>query len=538
MGKKVIPLLIIVVLALVPRLVNFGTHGLFYWDEAYYALEAKTVPTVLHYVFNGNKQKSVAGLKSELIDKGCIFPTGVAKPGFITLLSIASTVFGSRDYSGHLMSTLFSLLTLILVYVLSMRIYNNLYIASTACLLMAVSGYDILYARNGLPLSACLFFFTLSILLLVSAYNRQWEIKHVFLSGITAGMAVTCHYTALVSSIFVMALIFVYSLIKEWKNTKFNSAVKNMGIYILGLLIIPVSYQIVYMLIKAFLGNKLEGIVAMTYFEYFARQFGWTVQGLNIREAVTNYDVLFYIKAILLNNGWVFLYALVTSVGYFLIKNFKKFNFIEALLLINTAVIFVVWTMKPGVTVARLLSIIFPFTYIMLAKTGCDFYTGLKLPVLKAVVILIGVLVVIQNVVIAGVLINLKSGYPDVASFIKSTGETEVASLCAWPYMQFYLGKKVYANSDRLNTVKDILTMAKERKIKYLIKEFDINEYNHNELEKEVTAILRLKKPFKVFDHKYQIENIVIDNDPGAIKYLNEANLKKVYVYEIASVFK
>ena len=128
------------------RFAHLDLQGLMYWDEGKFALEGLRLESALRAFVGGHVDPSVGKT------------VGTAKPSHAFLIACAYFTLGVHDYSPLAINAAFSLIEIALLYGLGLRLFG-LRIALPAAFFLAVSEYDIIYARSALSESdaACVF---------------------------------------------------------------------------------------------------------------------------------------------------------------------------------------------------------------------------------------------------------------------------------------------------------------------------------------------------------------------------------------------
>ena len=148
----------ILVLAAVLRLHSLSGRGLLYWDEAKFSLEGVRLEAYLQAIF-GHPALLTAG-KS----------VGTAKPTHALLIALSYAVFGIHDYAPLYMDAVASVVGVALAYFLGKRLFGPIP-GLVGALFLAVSEYDVIYARSALSESDADALFLAGVLLWVVGWD-------------------------------------------------------------------------------------------------------------------------------------------------------------------------------------------------------------------------------------------------------------------------------------------------------------------------------------------------------------------------------
>jgi len=133
-----LPLLAVLATAAILRFWNLQARGLIYWDEAKFAMEGIRMQAVILH--------AVSAHASLLAGKS----VGTAKPTHALIFGLAYLLFGVHDWVPLFVDGLASLSVVALTYVIARRLFSP-DVALFASALLAVSEYEIIYARSACP---------------------------------------------------------------------------------------------------------------------------------------------------------------------------------------------------------------------------------------------------------------------------------------------------------------------------------------------------------------------------------------------------
>lgn len=177
----------ITVLATVLRFAALPSRGLIYWDEAKFALEGIRVQSGLITLLGG----------AASVDAGKA--VGTAKPMHALLIALVYSLLGIHDYAPLVLNATTSALQVVVLYFLARALFGPV-VAVLSGLLLAVSEYDIVYARSALSESDGNMFFLAGFLLLVRSITRGGRniTRTSLAAGMLMGLAFTINYRLIV----------------------------------------------------------------------------------------------------------------------------------------------------------------------------------------------------------------------------------------------------------------------------------------------------------------------------------------------------
>lgn len=162
---------VIVFISLVLRLLHLGTPKGFVFDEVYYVDGARD------YLAAGVE---VSGSESEFV---------VHPPVGKWLIALGIKLFGDNEFGWRFMGALLGTLMIVLIALVTNRLFRNSYLTIVASSLMAMDGLALVHSRTAL-LDIYLAFF---ILLTTYLFLMRWH----WLAGISIGLALATKWSAL-----------------------------------------------------------------------------------------------------------------------------------------------------------------------------------------------------------------------------------------------------------------------------------------------------------------------------------------------------
>jgi dolichyl-phosphate-mannose--protein O-mannosyl transferase len=157
-AKRFIPLSLITVFALILRLWNLNKPSGYIFDEIYYAKNANSL------IQNG-VEINAAG-EGEFV---------VHPPLGKWLIGIGIRVFGNNEFGWRISAALIGTVCVVLLFLITQRLFNSFYLSHIAALLMALDGLNLVMSRIAL-LDIFLLFF---IFLLLSDWQflASWAVS-------------------------------------------------------------------------------------------------------------------------------------------------------------------------------------------------------------------------------------------------------------------------------------------------------------------------------------------------------------------------
>lgn len=198
----------ILVLAALLRFQSLPQRGFLYWDEGKFALEGIRLLAVLRHL--GHEHAPLAGKA-----------IGTAKPTHALLIALTYALVGIHAYAPLLMNATASLLQVVVLYLLARRLFG-IPIALTAALFLAVSEYDVIYARSALSESDANLFFLLAVFIWSLSWNFDTRparllahpLRARLLAGLLLGLGLTTNYRLLP----YLAVLLVLDAVLLWRR--------------------------------------------------------------------------------------------------------------------------------------------------------------------------------------------------------------------------------------------------------------------------------------------------------------------------------
>jgi 4-amino-4-deoxy-L-arabinose transferase-like glycosyltransferase len=183
-GSSSYLLLPILLAAAVLRLDGLRNRGLVYWDEGKFALEGIRLLSVLR-AFPAIGATSIAGKA-----------VGTAKPMHALFIAAAYQLGGVHDSAPLFLDASASIVGVAVLYLFTTDLFNRR-VGLVAATLLAVSGYDLVYARSALSESDATLLYLVSVWLWWRAFYRTegaTATRLMLASGVALGAAFTTNY--------------------------------------------------------------------------------------------------------------------------------------------------------------------------------------------------------------------------------------------------------------------------------------------------------------------------------------------------------
>ena len=328
------------------------TRGTFYFDEAYYLLEAQG----LHHAIRALPQlvtgrQALSQLKSDMRAEGDLFPPSTAKPTFSLLLLLFSFLPFSLSVSGNLLSVVAFALTAgflyhcLLAWELSPR---RAAFVSTLFLASPIYGY---YAVSSLGNCVASLFFIAAI--------YAGTLTHWKTTGLALGLALTSHYgMAPQVGLFLISLLFFY--VAKKPSIPFKQSI--MPLFLMMCLPI-LFYEVIYLFALCLFGNYFRDMHFMTYIQQFVHQLQ-----ANAGSALQTYSPQ---KNILLFTSFArtegkLISSVLALAGLALLIKPRQVPYQARPALLTAMGLILFWLFNPGVLVSRISVFLVPLGYLTL----------------------------------------------------------------------------------------------------------------------------------------------------------------------------
>lgn len=484
------------------RLYHIQGQGFLFWDEGTYMNEAKFYTSVVHHLPFVIEQVRT-GLNLDALQRMLDgWPPSAAKPLHGIFIFIFSLFFGLHDYTGQLLSALFSLGFLILFFKMIAQ-YESLPVAFLSLFLLAVSPYHIMFSRSAFPEMDSAFFYLLSLWCYLSACGTdvQKPMRKLFWCGVLFGVTLTTNFRwFMVAPAFL--LFEIIALVGGYHTGTLFDSMKRLVVLFAGTVSVIVLIDVPYYFINkqvtlppVFGGYQKE---FDTYVLFRVVNFirHWTFRPL-------------YVNIYLYFNGYVQTFLVVCGTLIILMKRQKTF-----LSLISVVLFFFVFlgiSMERSGTFARNFSLVYPFSIFIASYGLWTFVRTLRRKYVRYTV-LAGMLIFLgaRGVLASERYLFVRSGYRDARDYLVAhNGQKALATTNS--VFEFYFGRNV---SDHFSSDKDsfLRDMAKGN-FKYLVVDYAQFTVAANEVRGVYRFLRDRRQPVAVIDNPMgRYRELVLEN--------------------------
>ncbi|OGD40487.1 hypothetical protein A2833_00770 [Candidatus Azambacteria bacterium RIFCSPHIGHO2_01_FULL_44_55] len=413
--------------------------GFFYYDEAFYMLNANTYAKMPRLILDyATGTDSLQNLTTKYLP-GVIFFQTTIKPAYILLNTLGISIFGHHDFSAFIVNGLVSLGALIVLYFIAQRVTASPAKSFLVALFFTVSGYQIFYARSGRPTPLAGLFMLLGALFYIKSLNSDGRIidskmRWVLLaSGFFWSLMFMSHYNTFLI-LFSVGIFEIFLFIKN-KSTKILFwRVIYLLVPFIGALVFIQTLTLLrdYLLVKAGYPRGVES--------YFSELRSLVTELIGI-QAKEKRNYWFYISMIKTLNGWPYLILFLISPLIFFYKKWYL-NLPLAFIFFITFSVIALASMG-GLTLTRNIASVAGFMSLVVALVFFEilhFFKGGY----RTIGFLIFSIILFSQIQINWEVINLKSGFKKAAQFLAAQDlPTEDIYAQAWPIFAFYLDRKV-----------------------------------------------------------------------------------------------
>lgn len=275
-------LVLIILLACFLRFYKITSKGVFLTDEGNYLQESQ-------FIVSG--VKSVCGNKD--LDNIRSKTKGVAlrhsKPTHTLLISSLALLQGKvKEYTACLISAIFGVLSIILLFIIAKDIFNE-NIALLSALFLAISQYHTMYSREGLAEVDSVFFFLLSFYFYLKSCKTDSKNKLFSLAicGFLTGIAYTCNYRLFIMPLFLWIYEICYFISNKSVFTK--DTLNRIFILNISMLLPILLFELPYHLVLLVFRRNDVVLPFLTYFEQLFKHlfFYGSKSNLNFKDILT-----------------------------------------------------------------------------------------------------------------------------------------------------------------------------------------------------------------------------------------------------------
>ena len=200
--RQILPISIITIFSLIIRIWHLNLPKGYIFDEIYYA---KNANSLIEHGVELNEQGGADFIVHPPLGKW--------------LIGIGIKIFGNNEFGWRIIPALVGTACVILIYLIAQRLFNSIFLSSTAALLMALDGLALVMSRVALLDIFLMFFILLCCYFILT--NNLW------LSGVAIGLAGASKW----SGFFLIPLIIALTI--NWKNPQLSSLLRRLVQFIL-----------------------------------------------------------------------------------------------------------------------------------------------------------------------------------------------------------------------------------------------------------------------------------------------------------------
>ena len=200
--RQILPISIITIFSLIIRIWHLNLPKGYIFDEIYYA---KNANSLIEHGVELNEQGGADFIVHPPLGKW--------------LIGIGIKIFGNNEFGWRIIPALVGTACVILIYLIAQRLFNSIFLSSTAALLMALDGLALVMSRVALLDIFLMFFILLCCYFILT--NNLW------LSGVAIGLAGASKWSGFFLIPFIIALTI------NWKNLQLSSLLRRLVQFIL-----------------------------------------------------------------------------------------------------------------------------------------------------------------------------------------------------------------------------------------------------------------------------------------------------------------
>ena len=200
--RQILPISIITIFSLIIRIWHLNLPKGYIFDEVYYAKDANSL---IQHGVELNEQGGADFIVHPPLGKW--------------LIGIGIKIFGNNEFGWRIIPALVGTACVILIYLIAQRLFNSIFLSSTAAVLMALDGLALVMSRVALLDIFLMFFILLTSYFILT--NNLW------LSGVAIGLAGASKW----SGFFVIPLIIALTI--NWKNFQLSILLRRLVQFIL-----------------------------------------------------------------------------------------------------------------------------------------------------------------------------------------------------------------------------------------------------------------------------------------------------------------
>lgn len=424
-------IILILVFAVFLRFNGIMQKGIFFSDEGGYLQSAQFYVSALEVAKTTLLQHSDTGYPDGVTLKGSL--NNGRSPFNSTLLSISMLVFGEHDWVGNVVSAVFGLLTIFIVFHLAKIMYNQK-VALLSAALLAVSGYHILYSRETLAEINATFFFILGVYIYYKYCHFNIK-KHfyLFITGFIGALAIGVHARML---LFIpLIILFEVVFFIKVKPVSFKKIGIRFGYLFLGVFSGLFLFQLPYYAGKMVAMKMGKELLIRTYFIQLYDQYLGSILSTKtslisgISESAESLGAVLETFSKLLTYPyliWSYESFIITilfgcSVLYLFYRTYRSRKFEDISLLIYIMFLYLFWSFYPLGAFSRYFVVVIPVLAII---GGLAIHSFMEICMRKFkmnenyfMFSIISVLLLVGSINAAGI-IKIKSGFRQAVDYL------------------------------------------------------------------------------------------------------------------------
>ena len=337
---------LIVGVAAILRLAALPSRGLIYWDEAKFLLEGVRLETAFHLMTGAHGTLPAAKA------------IGTAKPTHALLIAVSFVILGVQDSSALYVNAVASIIAVVLVYRIASTLWDTT-VGLVAALVVAVSEYDVIYARSALSESDANALLLLGVLLWLrercGPSGKRLSPALVTGAALVFGLAFTTNYRIVVYA----AVIIGFDLLHGLKPRGWSGNIVRVVQWLTGFLFVPVLWEIVDSIARARGTVLFRSEITRRPATYLSEVVYQIHEG---KQSRVLFGPLPYVQWYVAYQGWILTALLV--LGIVLALRARSFAWLTVLCPVAVPYLLYVWA---PVIVPRNLAAAVPFTAMLIA---------------------------------------------------------------------------------------------------------------------------------------------------------------------------
>jgi 4-amino-4-deoxy-L-arabinose transferase-like glycosyltransferase len=523
------------------------------WDEAYYLEVIKTWRAVVDwFVYRIFKPTEITqvGFSDYMLEHGGAINT-FAKDGFLAIVFLFSYFFGLRDITILWVNGIFGVLTVWLIYLIGKEMLGRI-VGLLSCGILAISAYQLHYARSGFPQTVSVFFLYLAVFLYILSYkhksNPNVSRRFLFFTGISLGYAFTCHYNLF----WAIPSLFLLEVVDKFFSNQgmlFRNFVKRIFLLFAGALI-PIFFWVCTSELVKFIiylnpsfREAIRGSLGTgSFVSYFDRILNFLTPSLSVATSKGDSvystsqlgSLFYYVKLLLLWEGPLILTLLLMGIVRLIYRQIRYHIFMELIILILFLVPFLYWSFHSW-QLSRSFVAAIPAVALILGSLLTQLvekkYKREAHRVFTVFIILL--LFTLQALARIEEELSYVSGYPAAIKFMKEhLGIRHLSS--QYTISRFFVGRNNALDISVSFSKTNVKTKLKEFYNKYGYRYLLLDQMRHLFADSPIVKAADISQPVFIVPHSTQVnlfENNMLD-------FSNKVNKEPqiLMVYELTDI--